>query len=46
MLPTRKLYPTKDDVESSYFIGDQIPAKGSFANYYKKYLENEDQILS
>ena len=44
-VPRRKLYPTRDPEPDNYFIKDQIPAKGSFAPYYKKYLQHEKTLL-
>jgi len=41
----RRLWPTRDKDPGIYFILDQISARGAFAPYYKKYLEQEDILL-
>jgi deoxyribodipyrimidine photolyase len=42
----RRLWPTRDKDRGIYFILDRISARGAFAPYYKKYLNNEDEFLN
>lgn len=44
-LDRRKLYPTRDPVKGIYFVKDQLPANSSFSHFYKKFKEEEDNLL-
>jgi deoxyribodipyrimidine photolyase len=44
-----KLFPTKDKPKGKFFIDTtthKLPVKGHFGQFYKAYLNNEEQILS